>query len=180
MLELLTIEGNCSCVRAKAAHFVGHLPVLSLHHLTGGTSSKEGQGESLQRETGLPTHGIELLQWQRSMHFHHTMAGVTCQMIMIIAATDTVAMGSISKGDPIKNAMGNEQFNHTIEGCSTQMRSILTEFTPEIIHGKIGPIGRIYAEMVSDKASRTRVSLAYLMKDGIDALDELFCSLLLL
>ncbi len=29
MLVLLKIGGNCSCVRAKPAHFVGHLPVHS-------------------------------------------------------------------------------------------------------------------------------------------------------
>ncbi len=27
MVELLKIGGNCLCVRAKAAHFVGHLPL---------------------------------------------------------------------------------------------------------------------------------------------------------
>jgi hypothetical protein len=31
MVVLLKIEGNCSCLRAKVAHMVGHLPIGKLH-----------------------------------------------------------------------------------------------------------------------------------------------------
>ena len=30
MVVLLKIEGNCSCLRAKVAHMVGHLPQVAL------------------------------------------------------------------------------------------------------------------------------------------------------
>jgi hypothetical protein len=30
MVVLLNIQGNCSCLRAKAAHFSGHLPLILL------------------------------------------------------------------------------------------------------------------------------------------------------
>src|SRR5260370_42063877 len=33
MVVLLKIEGNCSCLRAKVAHMVGHLPPQSAHSL---------------------------------------------------------------------------------------------------------------------------------------------------
>src|SRR6266702_7051979 len=32
--RLLTIGGKCSCLRAKAAHISGHLPVGTLYHYT--------------------------------------------------------------------------------------------------------------------------------------------------
>jgi hypothetical protein len=33
MVVLLKIEGNCSCLRAKVAHMVGHLPAPETGHL---------------------------------------------------------------------------------------------------------------------------------------------------
>ena len=69
----------------------------------------------LQRKVGCVRNGGEEFTWQAGLHFDDAMAARASDVVVMTLPTDPIAMGTISKFNPIQHTFFKQHFDGAID-----------------------------------------------------------------
>ncbi len=100
------------------------------------------------------------------LHLDHAMTARACEVVMVAVAAHTIVVGAIGKLDAVEQAQHGQLLDPAIDGGASQVRLVLAQVLPQIVHRKIcAALGKL-DEAIRDQAARAGIALACFLEGG--------------
>jgi hypothetical protein len=89
-------------------------------------------------------------------------------MVMMRVATGAIAMGSIRKGDAVKETVGEQHVHGAVDRRPTDVRIIRLDFAPEILRREISVTERQCSQTLGDEPTLARITKPHRIEDALN------------